>query len=287
MIFKFHISILLFSLMVLNNSNVYGQKGNLKVLSYNVLKGFQGSEENKMRFNIWVNKKAPDIVFFQEMNGFTQKSLEDFAMGYGHGYAVIAKESGYSVAITSRFPIVNVQKVLDNMWHGYIYANIKDIHVFAVHLSPFLYQKRISESKQILAQAELLPKGSMVMIAGDFNALQVGDSANYTAKSLKKLLVKEAKNLEIRNLNKGNFDYSVTEEFTKKGYEDALNLFSKSFNFTMPTTKYDASYKQKIRIDYVWLNKALKRKVETAAVIYDEDTAEMSDHYPIFLNLKY
>ncbi len=285
--FKFYVKLLLLSLLLPVCFNVNAQQNSLKVLSYNVLKGFQGDEENIKRFTSWVKEKSPDVICYQEMNGFTQKSLENFAISYGHHYAVLAKESGYPVAITSRFPIVNVQKVLDNMWHGYIYANIRGIHVFAIHLSPYLYQKRLDEIKQILAHAAVLPKGSPVMIAGDFNSYQARDSSQYSAKELLIQQKREQKNTEIRNLNAGKFDYSVTNEGAAAGFKDAVNLFSGQFDFSMPTKKYDAAFKQKIRIDYVWLNQILQKKVKSASVIYDEDTAEMSDHYPIILSLKY
>ncbi|TDQ11517.1 endonuclease/exonuclease/phosphatase family protein [Pedobacter metabolipauper] len=258
----------------------------LKILSYNVLKGLQGDTANMSRYVTWVKGKAPDIIFYQEMNGFTQKSLETFALHYGHPYAVLAKESGYSVAITSRFPIVNVQKVLDNMWHGYIYANIHGIHVFAVHLSPFVYQKRLYEVKEVLAHAATLPKGSPVIIAGDFNSYHSKDSLNYTAKDLAAQRKREQGNAEIRNLNNGHFDYSVLDEIERSGFKDAVDLVSDQFNYTMPTKKYDAAFKTKIRIDYIWLNSILKKKVSEAAVIYDQHTEQMSDHYPVLLKLK-
>ena len=285
--FKSHIPILLLSLLLLSYCGLNAQQKKLRVLSYNVLKGLQGDVKNMNRFSSWVKKKSPDIICYQEMNGFTQKSLENFAIGYGHPYAMIAKESGYSVAITSRFPIVNAQKVLENMWHGYLYANINGLHVFAIHLSPFLHQKRLYEIRQILAQAALLPKASPVLIAGDFNSYQARDSGYYSGKALLTQQSREQKNAEIRNLNAGKFDYSVTNEGTTAGFKDAVSLFSKQFDFSMPTKKYDAAFKEKIRIDYIWLNKSLQRKATAASVVYDDDTADMSDHYPILLDLNY
>jgi exodeoxyribonuclease-3 len=284
---RFYKTLLLLSLCTLIRIEVQAQQKTLKVLSYNVLKGLQADTANKQRFTDWVKSKSPDIIFYQEMNDFTQKSLENFAMGYGHPYAVIAKESGYSVAITSRFPIVNAQKVLDNMWHGYLHAYTAGIHVFAIHLSPFRYKKRQYEIKQILAHAESLPKGSQVIIAGDFNSYQPRDSSYYNQKHLLAQRKREQDNAEIQNLNQGEFDYSVIREVERAEYKDAVNLFSTKFNYTMPTIKYDARFKQKVRIDYVWLDKELQKKVLSATVLYDEDTAEMSDHYPIWLTLKY
>jgi exodeoxyribonuclease-3 len=250
-----------------------------------VLKGLQGDSVNIARYVRWVAEKDADIIFYQEMNGFTQKSLEGFAASYGHPYAVLAKEYGYPVAITSRYPILNVQKVLDNMWHGYIYANIRGINVFAVHLSPFVYKKRQYEIKQVLEHANLLPKGSPVMIAGDFNSYQARDSVHYSKKALLDQIEREKANVEIRNLHDGSFDYSVTAEMEKAGYREAVNIFSSDFNHTMPTKKHHAPFKTKIRIDYIWLNPVLRKQASGATVIYDKETDTMSDHYPVLLKL--
>ena len=171
--------------------------------------------------------------------------------------------------------------------NGQSFSRWNGLHVFAIHLSPFLYQKRLYEIRQILAQAALLPKASPVLIAGDFNSYQARDSGYYSGKALLTQQSREQKNAEIRNLNAGKFDYSVTNEGATAGFKDAVSLFSKQFDFSMPTKKYDAAFKDKIRIDYIWLNKSLQRKATAASVVYDDDTADMSDHYPILLDLNY
>jgi exodeoxyribonuclease-3 len=266
--------------------SAYAQHKIKNILSYNVLKGFQSDTANVSRYVSWVNKKSPDIVFYQEMNGFTQTALEVFARRYGHNYAVLGKETGYAVALTSRYPIANAQKMLKDMWHGYIYANIEGINVFVVHLSPFLYLKRREEVKQILAHAATLPAHAPVIIAGDFNSYQARDSMQYTAKELQSQLTREQKNSEIRNLHNGKFDYSVTGDMENAGYKDAVNVLSNQFNYSMPTQKYDAPYKSKIRIDYIWLNQSLVKNIKKANVVYDDNTHIMSDHYPVWLQLK-
>lgn len=266
--------------------NIYAQHKITKVLSYNVLKGFQGDTANMSRYVNWVKQRQPDIVFYQEMNGFTQPSLETFAKRYGHNYAVLGKETGYAVALTSRYPINNAQKVLENMWHGYIYANIEGINVFAVHLSPWIYLKRKEEVKQILAHAAKLPLNAPVIVAGDFNSYHSRDSLRFTDKDLQSQVKREQKNPEMRNLNNGRFDFSVTADMEKGGYKDAVNVQNKHFTHSIPTKKYDAPYKGKIRIDYMWLNKPLLQRLKQAYIKYDEDTDIMSDHYPVWLELK-
>jgi exodeoxyribonuclease-3 len=277
--------LLLLLLNVLPRYTTYAQHGRLKIISYNVLKGMQHDPQLLARFDQWIRRESPDIIFYQEMNGFSQIEIEKFAAGYGHPYAIIAKEYGYPVAISSRFPIVNVRKVLDNMWHGYISANIAGLHVFAVHLSPFSREKRLNETEEILAAAALFPKSEPVVIAGDYNSYQAQDSTFYSKDALSAQINRESNHPEIRNLNGHNFDYTVTSKMQNAGYTDAVNLYKMGFTYTMPTKSHAAPFKTKIRIDYIWLNKAAAKKARSADVIYDEDTDCMSDHYPLRLHL--
>lgn len=58
----------------------------------------------------------PEVLALQEVTGFTQASLEKLAETYGHPYTVLLMEGGkFPVAITRKYPIINVQKLSDNM----------------------------------------------------------------------------------------------------------------------------------------------------------------------------
>src|SRR5690606_9400688 len=120
-------------------TGLHGQE-KLKVLSYNVMHGFEEDTVRMSRYVEWLSTGiVPDIVLYQEMNGFTRQKLTDLAARYGHGYSVILnKESGHDathpLAITSKYKIDHVEMYLDSMWHGYIYAQIHDIHFFVSHM---------------------------------------------------------------------------------------------------------------------------------------------------------
>lgn len=256
----------------------------MNILSYNVLKGFQSDSVLQHTYVNWVAELAPDIIAYQEMNDFTQATLEKFAKRYNHNYAVLSKTDGFPVALSSKYPIVNVQKVVDNMWHAYLYANINNVHVFVVHFSPFSYVKRQSEMQEILARVSLIPKNEPIVIMGDFNSLSVDDSVRYDAKFLEREINTEKKRSIVRNLNNGQIDYSVTNMIRNAGFIDALYIKDRTFRHTIPTKKY-AGGKEK-RIDYVWVNKALAKKVMKTEVLYDAVTDHLSDHYPIYIEIK-
>ncbi len=125
-----------------NNSSQPKQtnQGKFRLLTYNVLTGFQKSPSQVNRFVEWVKDKKFDVIAFQEMSTFTQDSLESFAKRYGHHYAVLLKGNNSPIGMTSKYPISNVKKMIDSMHHGCIYAQVRDFNVFITHLSPFSYQ---------------------------------------------------------------------------------------------------------------------------------------------------
>lgn len=253
--------------------------GSFKVLSYNVYQGFQHSPLIQDDFIGWVKNVDPDLVAFQELDQFTQSSLEAFAAKYGHSYAVLLKPDGVPVALTSKFPIEHAEKIVENMHHGYLVAKIRDINVIVVHLSPFSYLKRQQEIRDILVRANQLPKGEQALILGDFNALAVTDSAVYDETYVNRMKDVEASNSNIIYLNNGKIDYSVTGAMKKAGYTDIMASLHPEFQYTIPTVKYKSKYP--LRIDYMWANALLLPKVKSIEIIRDDVTDRISDHYPV------
>ncbi|MDY3851342.1 MAG: endonuclease/exonuclease/phosphatase family protein [Prevotella sp.] len=261
-----------------------------KVLSYNIYKGLMcDSSVNKQDFAKWVSKQQPDIVALQEVNGFTQAKLSQLAADYGHPYAVLLKEEGYPVALTSRFPIVNVQKVIDNMHHGFILAQVKNYHILVTHLSPHKYKKRGEEVDMLLATVKAThPKGKWLMM-GDFNAYSPWDKESY-----KDGLVRErTRQLEMKykshqNLKNGELDFSVIEKVLNGGFCDALKLKNRDYVSSAPTKVLEHSdlhANPTFRIDYIFVSQSLKKDVVQCRIIKDDYTDNHSDHYPVWLEL--
>lgn len=258
-------------------------QSDFKILSYNVLEGLQQDSLVMEQYQDWVKEIDPDIVAYQEMNKFTQKSLEQFAKRYGHPYAVLSKLDGFPVALSSKYPIVNVQKVVDNMWHAYLYANVNNIHVFVIHFSPFSYEKRQHEMRQILAHAALLPQDEKIIIMGDFNSMSQEDEAYHTPEMVGAMLEREKKQAHIRNLNQGKIDYTVMNAIREAGYKDVFLHKNDSLISTVPTKKYGKPSTR--RIDFIWTNPALTERVVSSSIIQDAVTDQISDHYPVLVTL--
>lgn len=273
---------IIISMLILFVGISYSQDKVKKIVSYNVLEGFQQDSINRQRFVEWIGRIDPDVVAFQEMNKFTQKSLEVFARKYNHPYAILSKLEGYPVAISSKYPIVNVQKIVDNMWHAYIYANIDNIHFFVIHFSPHARTKRMEEVKSILAHAGKLPPDEPVLIMGDFNSMDKSDAEQYKEEMVEKMRENEEKQTHIRNLNHGNIDYAVMEQLSLNGFIDTFWLTNKKFKPSVTTPKYGTPSR---RIDFIWANKIAAGKVVNGTILHDEYTDIISDHYPVYIEL--
>ena len=269
---------------------VYCQQKNLRIIAWNVYEGMKlDTTQTKTAFAKWISDKDPDIMAFQEMNRFTQISLAQFARSYGHTYTVLLKENGFPVALTSKYPISNIKKVTDRMHHGYLQATVKGITFFVVHLSPHKYQKRHEEINIILSAAASAPDKRKTIILGDFNSQSPQDSVFYTdGKMVEVHKILKAKYPEYDNLRNGQLDYNAVRTVLTNRYIDPV-YDTKKLNISFsaeiqgdPDLRYN-----KTRIDYIFLNSFFKRKIKKAFIIRDEFTDIMSDHYPVFVELKY
>jgi exodeoxyribonuclease-3 len=264
---------------------------NLKILSYNIYKGMSlDKSENKSGFVTWIDSISPDIVSLQEVNGFTQATLEKTARDYGHPYAVLLKEEGYPVALTSKFPIVNVKKVIDNMHHGFIQAQVLDFNIIVLHLSPHKYWKRNEEVDLILSTIKNAnPRGKWI-IMGDFNTYSPLDALHYQDGLLQeRIKTLEEKYKSHENLKENKIDYSVIQKVMDYGFLDALRLKNASYVSTVPTYSLEhtnLNNQATMRIDYIFISKKIKEDIVSCSIIKDNFTHHNSDHYPVLMELK-
>jgi endonuclease/exonuclease/phosphatase family metal-dependent hydrolase len=248
------------------------------ILSYNILEGLQQSEIQIAVFVEWVTNLNPDIIFYQELNGFSEESFAKLAARCRHPFAIKMKEDGYRMGISSKYEITNIERVTKDMRLGYIYAKIQDYHVFAVHLDPFTEEERVKEIHKTLAHARALPDNSPIMIVGDFNALAESDLAAYSDPNF-------TFNMAAVN-SKFTFDFTAINTMREAGYYDAYTLFHSDFKRSFPTAKRIMPGDQGRRIDYAFLSPELKEKCVSAEIIHDAVTRYLSDHYPLVVKLE-
>lgn len=265
----------------------------MKIISYNILEGMAADPTpDKRNFIEWVRIQNADIMALQEANRFTQESLDRLAQAYGHPYALLSKETGYPVAITSRYPIEHPQIVLEPMTHGCLLAEVAGYHIVVLHLDPFSYRKRQKELSLVL---NIIEKGKCFsgeenwILTGDFNSFSPTDQTAYTDNRYRdRILEQPPENPHRNNLNAGEIDYSIHRRLLDKGYIDALKTKYPDFIHTYPTRRFYTPKEEPvwIRYDYIYLSADLQEKIITVDPIRDPFTEYYSDHYPIKLILK-
>jgi len=263
---------------------------NLKVISYNVLYGFNHHKAVDAGA-AWIAAEEPDIVALQELNGFTQATLAELAARWGHGNAVILKEQGFPVGLTSRDPIEVVEKRLEGMHHGYLHCRTAGYEVFVVHLHPGDFRFRQREAEVLSPQIEaLVDSGAQVIVLGDFNSVSASDRAWLETKT--DLLERR---LEGSNLDEGRFDYSVMERFLGSGLVDSCDemlINNDEVRTSFPsrildhvrTPEEQAQFRE--RIDFILLAEGLLPKLVKVRVAHDEVLNTISDHYPVVVELR-
>ncbi|WP_290798578.1 endonuclease/exonuclease/phosphatase family protein [Flavihumibacter sp. UBA7668] len=261
------------------------------VLNYNVLEGLQQKQERKLAFTQWVKKIDPAIVSFQELNGFTHRSLDSFSRSYGHPYSVLLRENGYPVGLSSKYPLEQVERVQIDQYVGYIYAKVNRLyHVFVVHLDPFKAPNRLRQINFILEKANALPSDEPVLIMGDFNNISPVDSLAYADSGrIRRAIAMKQEGFELQNMRDGEYDYSVIDAMIAAGYLDSNELGKKGFTSTCPTKGYKHKptyWGGPSRIDYIWLNPAARKQAVRFSIRKDKVTHNLSDHYPLLLTLK-
>lgn len=273
---------------------VNAQAQTLKLISYNVYWGMkQDTTPHKAQFTRWFKDQNPDIVALQEVNGFTQQMIQEFAESYGHPYAIIVKEPAadgsisFPVALTSKYPIVNVRRVVDNLIHGLIVAEIEGHHFMVTHFHPFSAVKRGHEIDLILATAKAGSPQAKWLLMGDLNSVSPLDKREYdNGLVLNHIREDMKKKPHNQNLLNNELDYSVQQKVLDAGFIDAFKKFHPAFEASAPTKLFYDQSKFPLRYDYLYVNSTMQNDLIECDIIKDEFTDIYSDHYPVVLLFK-
>lgn len=295
---------MLLSFVLLVSSISFAQeKQTMKLLSYNVYWGMKlDSTENKSQFVEWIKQQDPDIVALQEMNEFTQRNpdfapeganpnnLQTLAASYGHPYVFIVREPepdgsiSFPVAITSKYPIVNVTRVVENTIHGFLVAEIEGLHFVVTHFHPFSSLKRGYEIDQILATIGSKPADRKWFLIGDLNSVSPLDRSEYDNNLLRDFIREDRKKRpHNENLKDNELDYTVQQKLLDFGFVDALKVFYPQFIPTAPTKLFYDQSKYPVRYDYLYVSPNMKDQLVKCEIIKDDFTDIYSDHYPVLL----
>ncbi|MCG8308756.1 MAG: endonuclease/exonuclease/phosphatase family protein [Cytophagales bacterium] len=284
-------------LLVVSHGTSYSQPYKLKVVSYNIWNGYEWGKDSLRRSKLigWMDARKPDIVALQELCAYTEEKLAKDAGAWGHEHSVLLKKTGYSVGITSRYPIIVKEKILEGMHHGALHCEIKGVEVFVIHLSPFSWKKRDEEADILLSRIkkrQLLQHDKDIIVCGDFNALSPVDYDWYNgnASLLEKRRESEKKHEHIENLRNGMLCFSTISKFMGAGLYDVCARYVNegSDRRTSPTLVFaknkedeERLRKNSVRIDFILASYSLAEKCTNAAILNKNETSRLSDHYPV------
>ena len=270
---------------------------NFKVITYNIWNGFDWGNDERRRAAVaeWIMRQEPSVVALQELCKYTQEKLEEDARSWGHPYSVLLKTTGYSVGLTSKYPISVREKILDGMHHGALHCVVEGIDVFVIHFHPGSIAFRRTEVRNMLDKLAAVREYNIYyMVLGDFNSLSpfYADLYDPEGSLLTRLKKRHQDNrIEEGNLSYGDLDYSVMSALLAFPLIDVCRPFTSgmeergSFPGRLLGTVNEESEEQLAsrmeRIDYVLASPQLSIKCTGAKVCNGEENHYLSDHYPV------
>ena len=250
----------------------------LRILTYNVLVGFDHGKSTEIAAT-WIKEQKTDLVALQELRGITQKELDELSASWGHSHAVILKENGYPVGLTSKSPIEVIEKRVKDMWHGYLHCKVRDTHIFVVHLSPSKHTVRVQEAELLSTKIRpLLAAKKSVIVLGDFNCNSPLD---------REWLEKRPSTEGWRKVSPDNADpnYLTMTRFKSLGLLDLVHLKQPQDKVqlgTFPTRIKEQSRPGKNwRLDFILTDPALAKLCTSASTARDPIVHKISDHFPV------
>ena len=169
----------------------------LRVVTYNILVGFDDygigdpylcGAQRRVAATTWLAAQHPDVVALQELNGYTEERLRREARGWGHDYAVMVKENGYPIGLTSNRPIEVVERRVAGLHHGILHCRTHGTDFIAVHVVPSPgVERKLGELGQAAAMFRAaVAAGRDAMVLGDFNCIASTDVDRYSAVAIER-----------------------------------------------------------------------------------------------------
>jgi exodeoxyribonuclease-3 len=296
-VYKILISLVLFFQAI----NGFGQQETppgrpLTVITYNILNGFDFGKDTLRRHNLqeWMAARHPDVVALQELCAYSPEKLREDATSWGHGYSVLLKTTGYSVGLTSRYPIETIEKLRKGLHHGALHCRVNGIDYLVVHLNPGSIRGRREEARILTGKLEEIRlSNSRYIVLGDFNAHSPFDADLYDPDGYFLNRLRESnkgKDLDGNVIN-GGLDYSVISAFLSFPLDDVVRKFTHGLSErgSFPTLilgpvnhETDDQLRSRLeRIDYILVSEELEPECISAKVCNGPDNDYLSDHYPV------
>lgn len=256
----------------------------MKILQYNILDGCKNEKRYKNLSN-WIKKRDLDVLALNELNGWNLREFqrEMDRIGFANSYMFEMESSPYYVGVASKEPIKVINQLEDcPVYHGLLHVKISGINFIIVHLTPFESKKREVEVKNIIEYTEDIKEP--VILIGDFNSLASSDKNYYQANdAYNKILRSDI--LTNQHILNNKINYGPMDLLLKNNFVDTYN---KKFKHTIPTKiNSDSPNRNLLRIDYILCNNYTSNVYNyDCDIIHSKKTDKLSDHYPVYCELR-
>tara|TARA_Y100000310_G_scaffold327596_1_gene394204 strand:- start:3638 stop:4396 length:759 start_codon:yes stop_codon:yes gene_type:complete len=245
----------------------------MKTIYLNVLEGCKNEERLDLILK-FISDNNPDILALSELNGWENNKLQEFLAKTNFKHHIFHRsKTGFHLGLFSKEKIIKSETINENMWHGFIKAEFEEFEMVLTHSDPFTEEKRLNEIEEIL---KILNLNKKIILLGDLNSLSPKDE--YDEEKLLKIL----KEKNIKKFGQNKLKKDVQTKLLDAGLIDAVREFSDEFEYTVPTEyNKDEFHFEKLRLDYIYISKSLRPFLKNAKIIRNEETNQLSDHFPI------
>ena len=99
-------------------------------------------------------------------------------------------------------------------------------------------------------------------------------------------LIRQMRDIGLTKFGDRKLRKDVHQMILDFGLIDSLREFSKDFEYSVPTDfNQDEAHLAKLRLDYAYITPSLRKHLKSSKIIRNEETNQLSDHFPILIEL--
>ncbi|MGY0195289.1 endonuclease/exonuclease/phosphatase family protein [Leptothrix sp. BB-4] len=262
----------------------------MRVIHLNLCDGCTGDPGRLDRIGAWLAGQHADVVTFNELNGWQQpdvgggRLIDAIARRWGWPESRIGAvpHSDYPVGVMSHRPIEAAETVGAPFHHSLLQLRIGGLHVWVAHLTPVDAVRRLDEARWIARAATALQ--APLLLIGDLNTLTPLDEPAHRHAGLRDRLQADAALRRKFLRPDGEIDTAPMQALHAAGL---VELRAPGIDQTSVPTPWnrDAAHAAPMRLDHALANAALLGRRPRAHIADGPDTAMLSDHRPVIVEI--
>jgi|AntRauTorcE11897_2_1112592.scaffolds.fasta_scaffold00046_110 endonuclease/exonuclease/phosphatase family metal-dependent hydrolase len=253
----------------------------MKLISYNIYHGAYATRSKLIEF---VRSEQPTVLCVQEANGWLDNDaaiLREFSEAVSMPHVAFGNgDSPFKVVTLSQMPLHYTRTFEDSFHHSAVNTGIlwgpRLIDIWNTHLNPYSESDRLKEAAKIIYE---ICDAEYALVVGDLNSLSSHDGYPDN-------LIENLKDIGIHKFSESYQYDGVLRYFENHGYHDAA-VCLEAQAATVPTeANADVNHTYPFRLDYMLASKKLEPLISYYGVCKNDLTDQISDHYPIVVNIR-